>query len=238
MCPRLLLLSAAALVVADVERWGDVCGWRDRHDPPCVGRQDHRYDYTPAFAPWEPVGADGWWGAAALALLALGLGAACLVVGRTRTGVLEGVCAVVVVVVVGSQAALTLGSASVGAGIDAEQPGWEVVVAVGIPAWAFLVPAVLVLPALLRFGDDAAGRSPPGSGSGLVAALLMATASPLGWMVVPSLVSGASYDTPPWDGVVIAVLLVGAALLLLRVRRPEARHGPAQAATSERSAST
>ncbi len=221
--PWLLLGSAGALAVADMERWGDVCGWSDRHDAPCVGRQSDVYDYLPAFAPWEPVGADGAWGALALGLLAAGLLGACLVIGPTRRKRLEAVAGVALLVTVAGLAALTAASAVLGRGADAGSARWTVLLSVAFPFWALAAPLILAGLAFARVVAEPEQALPPGSGAANLAAVLLVGTTPLGSPLVAGVVVGFSYDTSPWSGVVVAVLLVGAAAALLRVRRLERR---------------
>ncbi len=232
--PLLLAISGALMLVAEVQRWGRVCGWGDLHQPRCVGRQAHEHDYLFRGDRWEPIGAAAGWGAASLGVYAVAL----LVVPRVLTRSRGPIPPIASVLLSGSLALLAV---STGWAARSGEPSpwgsgsWGGTLETGaIWVWALVLPLALLALASSRAatGDDRSRLRADGLRPALLAALALALASPVAGVLLASAIY-PSYDTPPWTNAIGALLQVGAAVALLAVLRADRAAARARAPRAE-----
>ncbi|WP_244928296.1 hypothetical protein [Nocardioides sp. W7] len=191
----LLMVACGALMyAASWQRWAGACAWGEADSALCTVRQDHRYDFLPPAAPWEPVGdaaeLAGW------SLLVLALAFVLLpwaLTGR-RPGVFAAMALVGAVLATAVVGAATLRSGLAGSVVEATAHDLASFV------WAFVPPALLI-----RFAIDSRGWT-------LAAAALLVLGTPLVAMFSYAV---GPYDAQPWYEGISGLLTATAGLCLL-----------------------
>ncbi|WP_028934613.1 hypothetical protein [Pseudonocardia spinosispora] len=213
-----LLAGAGSMIVAQLIRWHACLGWRWGSDRTCGTSQDHRYDYVFPDSPPALPGAAALHGIGLL-LVAAALVSALVIVARhppaspwgrvllVGTGVLWALAVVVVAM----------------PGVAGIAPSWKVTDGMSALTGSGLDPLLfMVLAGLVAVSGLEHSRRLPLVR--LFAGLALST-----FFVEFSFWSGvyASYDTPPFSGLLRALVVLAVGTQLIRMARPSVARNPA-----------
>jgi hypothetical protein len=190
----LLGASGALMYAASAERWADLCPWGSGETSGCGHMEDHRYDFVPPIAPWEPVGNAAQLAGWSLLLSALAFLLLPWALTGRRPGIYSAVTLVGAVLATGAVGLAALRSGIAGSVVSPIGGNLSLVV------WTF-GPLIL----LVRFAVAARGWA-------LAAAVSLVLASPL---VAASSYAVGSYDSRPWYEAISGVFTATAGACLL-----------------------
>ena len=218
----LFLGSAALQLVASLQRWVVFRASRGE-----FVAEDHLYDYSFPYDPWESIGTSAQLFGAGTLILALGVLSMALGIlampragGRRSVAVILGVVEIVIAILIAGSFGIAGMHALISGVTGAPSPlhqygatGWVGVVGliVLIVRWVFRSPAAMLACAFL-IGATGLGF--------FVAAFLIA----------PLFAGSVSHDTTPWTETVVAAWMAAAAFSMILAARDAARRGAPRAA--------
>lgn len=213
----LFLGSAVLQLMASLQRWVVFRGSRTGDE---ISAEDHLFDYSFPFAPWEPIGTAAELFGVGTLLLALGVLVMPLGVGTlARVAPYRRAVAIVIQIVLAVLVAGSLGIYGAHALISGVNGAPSPLQGSGATGWIGLV-GLIALALLWRRRSRAI----------MLACVFLIGNTPLGYLVatfvIAPVISGGSHDTAPWTESVVAVSAAAAAVAMIVAAADHPRRTP------------